>query len=124
MECVPAARLPVKEAVPEDSVPVPRVVVPSRKVTVPVGVPLPVDGATVAEKLTLWPAVGATGDRVKAVVVGARVVEAGPNWLREVTRFSFVARSRSGRPSLFRSAKPTALVEGPIGTPYFEANVP
>ena len=53
MECVPAARLPVKEAVPEDSVPVPSVVVPSRKVTVPVGEPLPVVGATLALNVTL-----------------------------------------------------------------------
>ncbi len=117
MECVPAARLPGKEAVPEDSVPVPRVMVPSRKVTVPVGVPLPVDGATVAEKLTLWPAVGAAGDRVKEVVVGARVVEAEPNSLSEVIRFWLLTRSRSRRPSLFRSAKPTALVEGPMLMP-------
>ena len=48
MECVPDARLPVKEALPEDRVPVPSVVVPSRNVTVPVGVPVPEPGATVA----------------------------------------------------------------------------
>jgi len=50
---MPTVRLPVKEAVPEASDPVPRVVAPSRKVTVPVGVPLPEDGSTVAVKVTL-----------------------------------------------------------------------
>jgi len=38
------------------SVPVPRVLVPSKNVTVPVGVPEPGDDtATVAVKVTLWP---------------------------------------------------------------------
>ena len=41
------------------SVPVPRVVEPSLKVTVPVGVPAPArSGVTVAVKVTDWPNVG------------------------------------------------------------------
>ena len=46
----------LKVAVPEPSVPVPRVVDPSMNVTVPVGVPAPgATAATVAVNVTLWP---------------------------------------------------------------------
>ena len=57
MEWVPTARLEVeKVAMPPLSVPVPRVAVPSWKVTVPVGVPAPgVFTPTVAVNVTLWP---------------------------------------------------------------------
>ena len=41
--------------------PVPRVVEPSLKVTVPVGVPEPLVGVTVAVKVTVWPNVGRVG---------------------------------------------------------------
>ena len=44
----------VKVAWPLLRVPVPSVVVPSRKVTVPVGVPVPDVGMTVAVKVTDW----------------------------------------------------------------------
>ena len=54
--------------------PVPRLVVPLRKVTVPVGTLLPDWGETVAVSVTLWPAVTCVGDAVKAVIVGKVVV--------------------------------------------------
>ena len=55
IECVAAARLLVlKVATPEPlRLPVPRVAAPSLKVTVPVGVRVPVDGVTVAENVTV-----------------------------------------------------------------------
>ena len=71
---MPAARLlvekvAVKGAVAE-SVPLPITVVPSRKLTVPVGVPAPgADTATVAVNVTLCPNVDGFRDEVRAVVV-------------------------------------------------------
>jgi hypothetical protein len=53
--------------------PVPRLVDPSRKVTVPVGTPLPDWGVTVAVNVTLWPAVTCVADAVKAVFVATPV---------------------------------------------------
>ena len=75
MEWVPA----VKEAVIyvacplAFNVPVPSVVVPSLKVTVPVGVPVPELGATVAVKVTDCPTVEGFTDEVTVVVVDARL---------------------------------------------------
>jgi hypothetical protein len=62
--------LVVKVAVPPDSVPVPRVVVPSRNVTVPLGLLAP--GAvtvTVAVKVTLCPKTDGLTDDATVVVV-------------------------------------------------------
>jgi hypothetical protein len=53
--------------------PVPRLVDPSRKVTVPVGTPLVDWGVTVAVNVTLWPAVTCIAEAVNAVVVAAVV---------------------------------------------------
>jgi hypothetical protein len=50
-------------------VPVPRVVVPLRNVTVPPGVALPVGPVTVAVKATLVPETTLAADAVNAVVV-------------------------------------------------------
>ena len=47
----------------------PRLVVPFRKVTEPVGTPVPDWSATVAVKATLWPAVACVGDAVSVVAV-------------------------------------------------------
>jgi hypothetical protein len=59
-----------KVAIPEAfTVPVPRLVVPSRKVTVPVGVPLPVKAVTVAVSVTFWPAATVVADAAKVVSV-------------------------------------------------------
>jgi hypothetical protein len=55
-----------------DSVPVPRVNVPSRNMTVPVGVPVPGGfTVTVAVKVTDWPKTDGLGDDVSVVVVAA-----------------------------------------------------
>ena len=52
--------------------PVPSVVEPSLKVTVPVGVPAPgATTATVAVRVTVWPSDGLAGEKVRAVVVAA-----------------------------------------------------
>ena len=56
-------------AVVPDRVPDPMFVVPSKNVTVPVGVPEAVD--TVAVKVTLWPKVEGFKDEVTVVVVVA-----------------------------------------------------
>jgi hypothetical protein len=62
----------VNVAVPPDSVPVPRVVVPSRNVTVPVGVPAPGEtAATVAVNVTLWPNTDGFREDARLVVVFA-----------------------------------------------------
>src|SRR5436305_157792 len=55
------------------SVPVPSVVVPSRKVTVPVGVPLPDVAATVAVNVTGWPNTDGLADEVKVTVAPVRL---------------------------------------------------
>ena len=71
IECVPAARVVVVNvAVPlafKD--PVPRVVVPSRKVTVPVGTLLPACGVTFAVNVTLCPVVTWVEEADSVVVV-------------------------------------------------------
>jgi hypothetical protein len=60
----------LKLAVPPPSVPVPKVVVPSLNVTVPVGVPAPGDtGATVAVNVTDWPKTAGFAEEVTLVVV-------------------------------------------------------
>lgn len=59
-------------ATPLLSVPVPMELPPSRKFTVPPGVPVPGDtGVTVAVKITDWPNTLGFGEAVKAVVVSA-----------------------------------------------------
>jgi hypothetical protein len=54
-------------AVPPLKTPVPRLVAPSRKVTVPVA-----PAVTVAVRVTLWPATEGFGDAVSVVVLWAR----------------------------------------------------
>ena len=73
IECEPTANAEVVNvAVPPDTVPVPRVVVPSRKVTVPVGLPAPgATGATVAVKVTDCPNTDGLADEATVVVVVA-----------------------------------------------------
>ena len=61
-----------KVATPPLNVPVPSVVPPSLKVTLPVGVPLPGAAAvTVAVKVTDWPKTEGFADDVTAVVLPA-----------------------------------------------------
>jgi len=60
-------------AVPPDNVPVPSVVAPSRKVTVPVGVATVVLPVTVAVKVTLCPKTDGLADEATVVVVLAFV---------------------------------------------------
>ena len=68
--CPPALSADVESvATPPDSVPVPRVAVPSLNVTVPVGVPVP--EVTVAVNVTDCPNVLGFADDVSAVVVHA-----------------------------------------------------
>jgi hypothetical protein len=54
---------------------VPRAVVPSRKVTVPVGVVLPEVGETIAVNVTLWPILICVAEAVNAVDVATNVCE-------------------------------------------------
>src|SRR4051794_37481470 len=71
MVWLPASRADVlKVAVPPLSVPVPRELDPSLKVTDPVGVPAPgATAPTVAVKVTDWPKVEGLGAAESAVVV-------------------------------------------------------
>ncbi len=70
MECTPAASAEVLNvATPPDKVPVPRIVVSSINVTVPVAVPVAVDETTVAVKVTELPKVdGLESDEILVVV--------------------------------------------------------
>jgi hypothetical protein len=70
-ECAPAVKLETANvAVPLESVAVPRTVVPSRNVIVPVGVPVPGDTAfVVAVSVTDWFRLDGLGAVVSAVVV-------------------------------------------------------
>jgi hypothetical protein len=64
----------VKEAAPlAFSVPVPKAVVPFRKVTVPVGIVFPDWGATDAVKVTLCPGVVCVAEAASDVVVATMV---------------------------------------------------
>jgi hypothetical protein len=73
IEWLPASRLDVeKVAVPPFSVPVPSVVDPSLKVTLPVGAPAPgVLTLTFAVNVTLWPYTDGLIEADKFVVVAA-----------------------------------------------------
>jgi hypothetical protein len=67
---VPALKAAVeKVALPPESVAVPRVLELSRYVTVPVGVPLPETGLTVAVNVTVWPKTDGFNDEVTVVVL-------------------------------------------------------
>ena len=72
MEFVPAGSEPKVNVAPPVAVScaVPRLVDPSRKVTVPVGTVLPDWGATTAVRVTLCPGVSWVPDAVNVVVVG------------------------------------------------------
>src|SRR2546422_3248408 len=75
-----------KVAAPPLSVPVPRVVKPSLKVTVPLGVPAPgATGLTVAVKITDWPNTEGLAEEVTVVVVSALLTVCD----RERTRLNF-----------------------------------
>ena len=64
----------LKEAAPlAFRVAVPSAVVPSRKVTVPVGTVLPDDGETIAVKVTLWPVLICVAEEVNVVDVATKV---------------------------------------------------
>ena len=71
IESDPAGRLVVLNVAvpPELRVAVPRMVDPFRKATVPVGIVLPVCGATFAVKVTLCPVLICVADEVNVVVV-------------------------------------------------------
>ena len=72
----------LKVATPPLSVPVPIVVAPSRKFTVPVGVPVPgATGATVAVNVTDWLKTEGFVDEVTAVVVLALTIRGAEAWL-------------------------------------------
>jgi hypothetical protein len=72
-ECDPTPRVEVaRVAVPPESAAVPTRVAPSKKSTVPVGVPAPgATAATVAVRVLLWPKTDGSGAEVSAVDVAA-----------------------------------------------------
>src|SRR5580698_4376494 len=75
MLCVPTARVEVvKVATPLLRLELPMEVVPSRKLTVPVGVRLNPCAVTVAENVTACPKMEVLDEEVSAVAVGARLV--------------------------------------------------
>lgn len=81
IECTPTARLDV-DIVPrpfESSGDEPRIVAPSLKVTVPVGVPAPLAALTVASSTTDWPNVDGFGVETTTVVVAGDV---DTTWVR------------------------------------------
>src|SRR5690242_19943495 len=71
--CVPTPRAAVLRAARPPLRPtVPRTVPPSRNVTVPLGVAVPLAARTVAVKVTDWPAVGALVEAARLVSVAVR----------------------------------------------------
>lgn len=78
IECAPTASVEVLNvAISELTVPLPICVAPSLKVIVPVGLPDPDFGATVAVNVTGCPVVGVVADATREVVVDVGVAEAG-----------------------------------------------
>ena len=78
MECPPAASVEVLNvAAPEFTGALPICAAPSLKVTVPVGLPDPDFGATVAVNVTVCPVVGVVLDAESDVVVAVGVADAG-----------------------------------------------
>ena len=70
MECEPTDRAEsTSVATPPLKMPVPSVVVPSLKTTLPVGVPLPDVRVTVAVNVTLWPKTLGLVPEARTVVV-------------------------------------------------------
>ena len=72
IDCVPAARVVVLNVATPLAlrVAVPRLLVPSRNVTVPVATLVPDCGETVAVKVTLCPGLMAVAEEVRTVLVG------------------------------------------------------
>jgi hypothetical protein len=68
---------------------VPRLVVPSKNVTVPVGTLLPVNGETVAVKVTLCPGLMVAAEEVSAVLVTIRLAAMVTVTASEVEAVSF-----------------------------------
>src|ERR1700748_965912 len=107
MRCEPTRSDDVEYvATPEESVPVPRDVGPSIKVTLPVGVVEPLEDATVAVNVTLDPAVIAVDEADSVVVLAFDPVKAGTGWLISDTPPARI----SSLPSLFIS---TAMAGAP-----------
>src|SRR4051812_1066324 len=80
MKCVPMGKVAVLNTAAPDGLTaaVPRTVLPSLKVTVPVGAgPMPAARATVAVKTMAWPAPADAGLEVRPTVVGAGVTTTG-----------------------------------------------
>jgi hypothetical protein len=99
-----AEKLVVKVAVPPAStVAVPRTRLPSMKVTVPVGVPVPgVTAATVAVKVTDWSVTTELGEALRAVAGAARLTVSATTaecWRRR-------RRSRRTTPSSSEDRRP------------------
>jgi len=71
IECVPTERFEVDNVATQLALSAdePRVLLPSRSVTVPVGVPVPEDGLTVAVNVTCCPRTEGFGEDVSEVVV-------------------------------------------------------
>ena len=71
MECEPAANEEMTRVdCPTFRVPLPRLVLPSKKVTVPVGVPaVGADGLTVAVSVMAWPKIPGLGEALTEIVV-------------------------------------------------------
>jgi hypothetical protein len=88
---------------------VPSVAAPSRKVTVPVGVPVSFIDVTDAVNVTSWPEVEGLGDEPTTVAVAARLVFMSTltSPLVQLASEQELATSRSGFPSAFTSAKDT-----------------
>jgi hypothetical protein len=109
--CTPADNaVVVKVTCPEPfNIADPKVIAPSLKVTVPVGVPDPADGVTVAANVTVWPQIEGFSEEVSVVEVTA-FAEPGVVLRSIVTLLTKFATARSGLPSPLKS--PTATEKG------------
>src|SRR5881392_3921749 len=104
MTCEPSERLEVLSvATPPARGAEPRVVAPSRNITVPVGTPGD-EGDTVTVSVTGWPKPAGFVCEASVVVVPARGV-----WFSSTPTALDEPMTKSGLPSLFRSARTTEL---------------
>src|SRR6516165_10367764 len=144
MACPPAAaKLVVSAAVPPGpTATVARTVLPSLKVTVPVGVPAPGEtAATVAVKVTAWPVTAGLTDDFRATVVAAgltvtataaEVLAAKPLTPKKEAVSAWVPTNsdvgRVARPAASSGAEPSSVLPSrkktvPIGVPVWEPTV-
>jgi len=123
IEWLPAASvLVLKDTAPADSAGAPICVVPSRIVTLPVGAPEPLCGATEMLSVSVWPTVSCVADALTDVVV---VIFAGRETTTVATDDMDPAKLESPEYDAVMLCEPAASVEVEnVAAPLFTVAVP